>query len=256
MKYICFFLVLLACQSLQKGEIGKKTNYHLQMAKGHLINCVYPQALFHVKEALKIEPESYIVHDALGVVYGVIKQYDQAKKHFQKALYLKPQYTESKMNLARVLMDQKKEQKALPYLQSASKDLTYINPSKIYSWMGEVYFNQKKYDLSLKNLKTSLQMNPKNCLSLFLHGRVEALKNNHRRAVHFFKKVNQCQNQMKTRTKCSKKQPDFYYFQALSEAEIGRKKSAVKNLKLFLKKTESVNPYYNLAKKLLKKLES
>lgn len=225
------------------------------MAAGHITKCLYPQALFNMKKALSFEPHSYIVNDAIGVVYFGMKQYDQALFYFKKSTQLKPEYTEAQVHLAQTLMQQKKWKEALNHLETALQDLTYINPSKVHASMGEIYFNQKKYNTAKKHLTTSLQIRDENCSNFLYLGRIYAIQQLHKKAIHQFEKVRKCRKIVKKQTSCEKEKMDEYYFQAVSEIKIGRKNNAVKNLKLFIRKNENSNPYYTIAQNLLKNLE-
>ena len=137
---------LLSCQTTPQKDrpISQKAVYYIQIVRGHLINCMYPQALVEMKKAFSLEPDHYIINDKIGAVYFFMKQYDQAETYFSKALSLQPLYTESRVNLAHTLIKKRKWNQALQLLKKAEEDLTYGNPSEVYFAIGEVYYHQKK----------------------------------------------------------------------------------------------------------------
>ena len=257
MKYFFFlFLFLhLSCQTSSKKTLNQKTAYHVQAAKGYLLQCLYPQALKEMKSALKLEPKSYIVNDGIGVVYFLMNQYKAAGGAFLKAVSLEPNYTEARVNLAQTFIQTNQWRRALTQLNKAQKDLTYTNPSKVQLVLGRVYFHQNKLDLAEKHLKTSFHIAPKNCSSYFYLGRVYFERKKYKKAIEQFQQVRKCEKGQKISSRrCGAKMMDHYYFQALSESSLGRVESAKRNLKFFIKKAVSGNPYLAPAEKFLEQL--
>ena len=255
MKLIILFFLFwpLASCKTTSGQLEKKTDYHIQLAVSHVVKCLYPQALFNVKEALKIRPRSYMVHDTAGVIYALMKQYDQALFHFGEALKLKPAYTEGRVNRAQTLIKQKAsgyEEKALKDLKTALKDLTYVNPAKAHGLIGEIYFHQKKYFKAGKNLKTAVQIDKKTCFYPLYLGRIEAKSGRHKEALTWLSQARRCQRKAKKGIECLALNFDAYYFEALSLDKIGQKDKAKKLMKTFLKKQKDSRFEVSAKKKL------
>ena len=257
MKYFFFFFLFLhlSCGTSSKKNLNQKTAYHIQAAKGYLLQCLYPQALKEMKSALTLEPKSYIVNDGIGVVYFLMEQYKTARGFFLEAISMEPHYTEARVNLAQTLIKTGQLTRALTQLKKAQEDLTYTNPSKVQFVLGRVYFHQNKLDLAEKHLKTSFHIAPQNCSSHFYLGRVYFEKKKYKKAIEQFQQVRKCKKNKKiSPSRCEAKMADHYYFQALSEVPIGQIKSARRNLKLFIKKAANQNPYMVRAEKFLKQL--
>lgn len=256
MKYfyylVCFLIV--ACQSASVDD-EKITTNHIKLVRSYLSRCLYPQALFEIKKALSLDPDSYIINNVAGVVYFSIKQYNQAQAHFMKSIEEKTDYTEAQVNLAQTLIERKKYNKALFYLKKAEKDLTYINPSKVHSRIGEIYYYQKKYFLSKKYLMTAAQVDERNCSAPYYLGRMNYDQGSYKKAVEQFNTMKVCQKDfVKIHSSCQKPTTDHYFYQAKSEIKIKQFRSAKENLKLFVEKSNGNHPLLKEAQILLEGL--
>jgi len=73
----------------------------------------------HLKQALSICPDYLSAHNALGVQYLRLKQFDQAADQFERSLKLNPKYFDSRLNLGLVLIEQRKYNEAKNHLTEA-----------------------------------------------------------------------------------------------------------------------------------------
>lgn len=256
MKYfhylICLFI--LSCQSTQIDDERVTTN-HIKMVRSYLSKCLHPQALLEIKKALSLGPDSYIINNVAGVVYFSMKQYDQAQTHFVKSMKENPDYTEARVNLAQTLIEKNEFQKALPHLKKAEEDLTYVNPSKVHSRIGEVYYRQKKYSLSKKHLTTAAQVDSKNCSAPYYLGKMYYDQKRYKLAINQFNKMKICQKDFeRIHSACQKPTIDHYYYQARSEMKIKNFKEAKKNLTLFVEKSDDSHVHLETARRLLEGL--
>ena len=258
-RLICSLFFLLSCQTTLKKEtpINKKANYQIQIARGHLINCMYPQALAEMKKALSLQPDHYIINDKIGMVYFFMKQYDLAEQHFLKTLRLRENYTEARVNLAHTLIKKKKWKPALKELKKAEEDLTYHNPAEVYFALGEIYFSQKKYSQAQKYLNSSLNINPQSCDIPFYLGRIAFNQKNHKKAVQMFEKTTVCRKKIKINKKCGPSLlDDLYYFQGISEMKIKQTEKGIQHLQKFINKAQRNNVFLKSAKKWLRRSQA
>ena len=214
------------------------------------MECAYPQALSHAKKALFLDPNSYKINDVMGLVYFAMKKYDKAQAYFSKSIQEEKEYTQARVNLAQTLIEKKSLNPALAHLKKAETDLTYTEPSKVYSRIGQVLYYQKKYSSAVKYLESSVKMDANNCLGPLYLGRIHYNRKQYKQAVQQFQKVQNCLKEVKTFS-CVKKPIDHIYYRALSEMKLKRTQSALKFLKSFIKKTDKSHIYYSSARKLL-----
>ena len=64
----------------------------------------YAQASAQSQELLPYAPESYEIHELLGMVYALLSQNAQAIDHLKKAVQIKPELAEARTNLGACLL--------------------------------------------------------------------------------------------------------------------------------------------------------
>jgi tetratricopeptide (TPR) repeat protein len=98
---ILFFILLLAaaCAYPVCAESGQEALVKLSpdhqaglelMVKGDLAG-----AEGKIKSVIEADPKNFYAHNDLGVVYGKMKKYDEAKAEFEKALAINPSYRQT-----------------------------------------------------------------------------------------------------------------------------------------------------------------
>ncbi len=167
---IIFALTLTSCTTF-RSEDNEKAQFHLKIGTTHLMNAEYPQALNELLMAEKLDDEDPIIQNNLGLAYYFRGQVQLAEVHLKKSIRLKPDYTDAKNNLGRVMIETGKIQESIPYLESAANDLTYINPEKPVMNLGIAFFKLEKYDKSIEQLQKSLNYKRDNCLAYSFLGR-------------------------------------------------------------------------------------
>ena len=170
------FLVLLACASMVTVQANQdqRLDHEFQAAAAQYDSGHYPEAATKLEELLKQVPESFEVHELLGLVYSAqskdaaanihlekavrlntrsapartnlaanlvrLGNIEGAGEQFKKAVELEPQNFDTNHNLGEFYVQSKKIPEAVPYLELAQ----HIDPSS--------YDNG--YDLSLAYLST------------------------------------------------------------------------------------------------------
>jgi type IV pilus assembly protein PilF len=168
-------------------------------------------AVNEAQEALRICSTNYQAENMLGVLLHVsFQRRDEAEHHLQAALRLKPEYSEAKVNLGNLYLDEKKCDLAIPLYEATLKDMFYRKPwlplnnegwcwhlqgddAKALSLIAEgvrispefcqgyrnrglIYFEQKNYDVAHTEFEKLLARCPDLSESHYQMGRVmEAL---------------------------------------------------------------------------------
>jgi len=258
LKKIFYFLIFFSitfCQTTSEKkdtEVDETTMYQIQITQGYLANCMYPQALIEIKKALVENPEHYLINDKIGVVYYLMKEYQLSESYFRKSLSLNNEYSEARMNLARVLIQKKKFDEALLLVQEVENDLTYTDPSKVYATLGELHYFKKNRVLSKKYFDSTQEINPKICSNYYHLGKYYMDQQNYSQAIKNFKLTSSCQVKNKEHKSCWNRNVDQYYYQGISELKLRQKKNGAKSLSVFLKLAKNDNILKKQAEKLLK----
>jgi protein O-mannosyl-transferase len=86
------------------------------------------------------------------------KKYDRALEDFNKAIELKPNYTDAYLNRGFVFMDEKRYDRALEDFNKAIE--LKPNYAKAYYNRGNVFWDEKKYDRAIEDYSKAIELNP------------------------------------------------------------------------------------------------
>lgn len=132
-----------------------------QVALQHLRDGNAGMAVEEIKRAIKDDPKNPYFHKGLGVAYVQLQDYDKAIGSFRKALELNPYYTDVHNDLGTALSFAGKRDEARREFLVAFNDPTYNTPEVAARNLGQVAFEERKYDDALNWYRTSTQRNPK-----------------------------------------------------------------------------------------------
>jgi tetratricopeptide (TPR) repeat protein len=114
---------------------------------------MYREAVEVYKEA---PLDSAIIWNKIGIAYHQMLQLDLARKHYEKAIKMNPQYSEAINNLGTVYYAHKNFRKATSYYRRALK--LSPNSASVYSNLGTAYFARKKYKEAAEAYQTALSL--------------------------------------------------------------------------------------------------
>ncbi|HMD72193.1 MAG TPA: tetratricopeptide repeat protein [Bryobacteraceae bacterium] len=99
-----------------------------------------------------------VIANKIGIAYHQMQQLDNARKSYELAIRLKPDYPEAINNLGTVYYARKSFSRAIRYYQRALKYAP--NSASIYSNLGTAYFARKKYKEAMETYQTALKLDP------------------------------------------------------------------------------------------------
>jgi tetratricopeptide (TPR) repeat protein len=99
-----------------------------------------------------------VILNKIGIAYHQMQQLDNARKYYQQAIRLKPDYAEAINNLGTVYYAQRSFSRAIRYYRKALKYAP--NSASIYSNLGTAYFARKKYKEAMETYQTALKLDP------------------------------------------------------------------------------------------------
>lgn len=223
---LILILFLLGCGSFENQDT-KEAELHLRIGVSHLNQGNFPQALKELLAAEKLDPENPLIQNNLGLAYFVRERFDLAEKHITKALTLKEDYTEARINLATVYIEQGKLDKALVQAQKSANDLTYSAPEKSQNTLGVVYFKKSNFKAAKNHFQKALQYQSDNCTAASYYGRtLYELKDLKKSAEALDQASRLCQ-----RTQFD----EPHYFSALAYYELGDKEKSEARLEELIK---------------------
>jgi tetratricopeptide (TPR) repeat protein len=102
--------------------------------------------------------ENPVIWNKIGIANHQMLQLDAAKRHYEHAIKLKPDYAEALNNLGTIYYAKKSYRRATSYYNKALK----ITPrsASIYSNLGTAFFARKKYKEAATAYQTALELDP------------------------------------------------------------------------------------------------
>ncbi len=149
----------------------EKSQLYLELGTSHLQQGNYPAALRALLDSERMDPSNSTTQNNLGIAYLVREKYDLSEAHFKKALELRPDYTDARNNLGRLYLDVGMYDRAVKELEKTAKDLTYDQPEKSWSNLGQAYFFVKQYERAKVAFQNSLRNRPGSCFTMNYYGR-------------------------------------------------------------------------------------
>ena len=140
----------------QEQNPGLDREFQLAVAQynsGH-----YAEAAAKLENLLHDVPESFEVHELLGLVYAGESQDAQANQHLQKAVHLKPGSVAARTNLAANLVRMGKLQSAQEELKKA--DILEPRNFDVNHNLGEIYIRAGKLPEAVPFLRQAQKTNP------------------------------------------------------------------------------------------------
>jgi tetratricopeptide (TPR) repeat protein len=116
---------------------------------------MYREAIDVFREDTSKNP---VIINKIGIAYHQMQQLDNARKYYEQAIRLKPDYAEAINNLGTVYYARKSFARSIRYYRRALKYAP--NSASIYSNLGTAYFARKKYKEAMEIYQTALKLDP------------------------------------------------------------------------------------------------
>lgn len=142
---------LQPASQVQPSDLAPELRGDLAMARQQ-----YLAAIAAYREA---PSDSAVVWNKLGMAYHHLFAMDQARRDYQHALRLRPDYPEALNNLGTVYYAKKDFHKAVKLYRKALR--LDPNSAPVYSNLGLAYFAERKSELGLAAYRTAFALNPK-----------------------------------------------------------------------------------------------
>ncbi|MBF0472693.1 MAG: tetratricopeptide repeat protein [Nitrospirae bacterium] len=157
--FSCIILLNTSCSSSKHASDVKQAEYHYQLGVSRFNEKNYPQAIEEIENVLEINPAHVQAHNMLGLIYLDLKYYDKAIIEFTTVITLNKDFIDGQINLGVTYMRMLQNDKAIEMFKSLIDNPLYASSQKAlnaYLNIGNIYYNQGKYDDAIKILKKSL----------------------------------------------------------------------------------------------------
>jgi len=101
------------------------------------------------------------VQNKLGIAYQQTLQLDNARKSYERAIKLKPDYMEALNNLGTIYYARKNYRRAINWYNRALKTAPgEVRSATVYENLGRAWFNRKDYARASECMQTALRLDP------------------------------------------------------------------------------------------------
>lgn len=188
-----FVLVMLFALVLSSGCAAmeasrKKASYHYQMGLSFLVEGNYTRALIELTEAEKITPDDPVLLNYLGQAYFFKKRFDLAVTKYQRAVELRPTYSEARNNLGAAYLELQQWDNAIKQLTLVHNDIFYQNHDTAAMNLALAYYGKGDYETALSLLRPVIAANPRSPVARMNIGRVYFADDKVGLAIQEFKK--------------------------------------------------------------------
>lgn len=238
---VAFFFALSACGTSSKNR--EEAEIRLRLGTSILEKGSYPSALRELLHAERLDPSNEIIQNNLGLAYYLREKPDLAEKHFQRALKLKPDYSDAHNNYAVVLLETARYPEAIDHLEAVIKDLTYTNAERAWVNLGRAYYLKGDFKTAKAKFAEAIRIDRDNCSAHTFYGRTLLDLND------FMNAARSLDNAVLI---CKPgKFDEAHYFSGLSYYKLGRTSDAIARMEEVIKMNPQ-GPYARKAESLIK----
>ena len=116
-------------------------------------------------KAFSLEPSNPVLATEIGKLYFLQKDLDNALKYFNIAFSLKNNYSEASLGLARVMIENNNNKKAIEVLDKLKVD--NFDNSQLFFELGRAYFNINNIREAIDNFQKAVLFDPNNSNALY-----------------------------------------------------------------------------------------
>ena len=153
-------LAVPVCATEPPAEAAQQSNLDrdFQSAVAQYEAGRYPEAAAHLEKILPQVPESFEVHELLGLVYAAQSQNERAREHLEKAVRLNPNSASARTNLGNNLLELGKPDLA----ERQFKKAVALEPNSYDANhnLGELYARSSKFSEAIPYLERAQRAKP------------------------------------------------------------------------------------------------
>lgn len=120
----------------------------------------FDEAINEYRRALQLDNENPWIYNSLGLALAAKRKFDDALAAFEDALKLNPDLTDVHNNIGVVYAEMGKRDKAFESFGRVVRDPTYPTPEKALFNLGELYVQEKNYELALMHYRRAVEKEP------------------------------------------------------------------------------------------------
>lgn len=151
--------LVYGCSAIEAQRI-ETMERERDVGEGFLAARNIPRAIYHLQKAQQAYPKEPSVYFDLGLAFQAKGEPEKATEYFNKAIKLKPNYSEAYLQLGNLEFDRKNYKGAISRYKKALENELYTTPHFAHFNIGRVHHVQKNYAAAIERYERSLRLVP------------------------------------------------------------------------------------------------
>lgn len=168
---LVWVLIHAACASGPRIDTEREADIRYKLGLSHYSQGDFPRALVEFELADRLRPRHPETLQGLALVFAARQRYEKSLAHFDQALAARPDFSEAKVNKARLLIELNRPREALPLLKEASTDLRFQQTAEALSSLALAHHRLGDFQQSNAVLSQLFLTSRANCDQQVLWGR-------------------------------------------------------------------------------------
>lgn len=161
---VLFVLLLNGCASLNTQVAdpadAEAAQLNMQLGMRYMQNGRFAIAEEKLQKALQYDNNLAEAENALGVLFEITQEADQAREHFRRAITMKPDYVLAQMNYGRVLCANGNPDVGQQHFLKAAQNPKLETPEQAYTGAGVCARRAGNNEQALSYYQLALEANP------------------------------------------------------------------------------------------------
>lgn len=177
LKFVTMLLLLtlFACVPItpeSKQSDVQRADIHYKLAQANLRSGNPTGALKELLVSVELDPDNAAIQVALAQTYQRKKAYQQAEKHYLKALELSDHDPRYQNNLASLYLDLEQWDKAIYYFDQSAHNLLFVDTAVSIAGKGYAYYKKNDFQTALGYLNESIELAPRYATPYFFKSKI------------------------------------------------------------------------------------
>ncbi len=187
--FVSLWIFVAGCAGSKSKDMARveQSAMHYRVAQDLLMKGQTTRAMAELHRAEKLSDKEPEIHNLFGLAYLQLTETEKAKKRFERAIELDPEFSEAHNHLAVILIEQKQYDQAVIHARKAVENLNYTTPERAYHNMGIAYRRKGDLNAAIKSFNKALLHNSNFVMSRNELGQILMEKEKYRQAASVLK---------------------------------------------------------------------
>lgn len=174
--FISIFLIFLLTSCLgtwtKPKDPGLSVEDQKSLAMASYLRRNFAQAMEDIVKAEKMDKKDPETYNIKGLILFSLRDYQQAQIAYTKALSLKPEFSEARLNLCGLYLTLKQWRGAVEECSGVASDILYRTREKAFTHLGVAYFHLGDMESAEEAFQQALELNPSYVYTLVQLGKL------------------------------------------------------------------------------------